>query len=634
MPPEPSLTTAMDGEAYNRPSVLHLVSPAVIGLVVGIFGTAALAEWREALRPCGGLASTLQLAMVMSLIAGLQLPSALRTLAGAAPPASAFSHRRSRAEPAGRQLGAEQAEWLRVIGTVCLLLAGAAMIVLRTAGPGIAALHAVALAGYHWTPFTLHVLDLLLALLLVFVPLLCLGVALNCAQRLSLVCGRRSSVVAAGFCSGLAAGLALAPELGALPATVVMLVAGLCAMVPALLEIRPLVDVVSCDDGDGLPASPDRGQLHSRFMLGVSGFLILVQMLIWTSLASSMGLARTPAWLVAALALGWLAGHGSARQGPGVFRRPAILCLANAVALAAGMMLGGLFVQIEEQGAGWRVLAGVLILLPALSGGALHAVLLEGLSQSTSRPSSGVLRGWTATGLGLAGGLLAAAGGITDELQPYEWLAVLSLSWLGLALLDAVQGHLGRATAGHGLTATGVLAALLALCAGSAREPESWQRLGRGLASATRGRLTVVGSLHKADVLLAQLEAPQSIEPSTARSGRAPMTPERMLRRLVLLREPCAAVYLDFDSAGLRAVPPALFDDLAALVHSRLGPDGYMLVAIRDAHPQDASAAALLRRMTRIFTPCTCLADPHGCRLLAFRGPSRPEPGTPAVARR
>jgi hypothetical protein len=357
-------------------------------------------------------------------------------------------------------------------------------------------------------------------------------------------------------------------------------------------------------------------------------------MLIWTSLASSVGLARTPAWLVAALALGWLAGNGSARQGPGVFRRPAILCLANALALAASMMLGGLFVQIEEQGAGWRMLAGVLILLPALSGGALHAVLLEGLSQSTARPSSGVLRGWTATGLGLAGGLLAAAGGVTDELRPYEWLAVLALAWLGLTLLDTVPGHRGRASAGQGLTAAGVLAALLALCAGSAREPESWQRLGRDLASTTTGSLTVVGSLREADVRLAQLEAPESVEPDSARNGCSPMTPERMLRRLVLLREPCAAVCLQFDSSAVRSAPPALFDDLAALVNSRLGPDGYMLVAIRDARPQETSAAALLQRMTRVFTPCTCLADPQGCTLLAFRGPSQPELGTPAVARR
>ncbi|MCH8913256.1 MAG: hypothetical protein IIA33_06765, partial [Planctomycetes bacterium] len=183
--------------------------PGLIGLTLGLYGPATIDRFETLFQPLCSLADPALLAMLGASALGMWLPNRF---------ARAFSQFAARVQ---RRVSGARTEpvWddlsdpvvvdaqLKIIGAGSLVLCGMAVMWLNTMAAGFGHLYGAALEAFHWTRLTLGLLVMGVIGIYVALPLMLLGIAFNCAQRLVLLRTRRVLIALAGACVGGSTGL-------------------------------------------------------------------------------------------------------------------------------------------------------------------------------------------------------------------------------------------------------------------------------------------------------------------------------------------------------------------------------------------------------------------------------------------
>ncbi len=281
-------------------SPASLAVPALIGLTLGLYGPATIDRFETLFHPLCSLADPALLVMLGASALGMWLPNRF---------ARAFSRFAARvqrrvseartelvwdefSDPAGGRERLVQCAQLKIIGAGSLVLCGLAVMWLNTTAAGYGHLYSAALEAFHWTRLTLVLLVTALIGMYVALPLMLVGIAFNCAQRVALLHTRRLLIALAGVCVGGSAGLMIWLAVGGLsPATVtqicalLLLVAGVIQLQPSdPARLRPL-------ESSTVPHTADRWGFVLPWMRRGTGFVVVYHLMLGLQIGV-MGQAR------------------------------------------------------------------------------------------------------------------------------------------------------------------------------------------------------------------------------------------------------------------------------------------------------------------------------------------------------
>jgi len=534
----------------------HLVAPLLIGIALCFFGLATLDRFTHLMHPLPGLRAIIFLALLSSVLIGMWLPNRFALYIG----------RRTGYDFLLMAEEGQSADWmadtkLKVTAAACMVLSGLAMMACRLMAVRLGEFYQRALISFHWTSETVLLLEFVLILAYVGIPVILLGAAINCSQRVALFHTHRLVTAMASLFFGVAAGMMLWGVTSGLPPTfttaltsLLLLLAGLANMGHSRLEVLIRQDDVV------LPAMTDRWRFVFMWLLAMFGFLLLRYMFVWPAL----NVFPNPVSGVIACTICVALGLGVSTRGQWfcTVENVAMVCMVVAVLVA-------LIVIFSTTGTGDE-LAWLWVSLPCFPMGMVLGGTIVSVVRQGNSPARGVLSACVSIGLGAGLASLTVILEFPPVLASFHVLVFIILVWLamgGLLLIYEPGFSLRR----RWPRTSFMVGALLVFMVVLPQQATFWSPRLRLLSQCSVGRIHTVSHLYETGAKQLAVSTP---------GGRA-MTFARMLRQLQLTKERHAAVVVTVPDQFMGFVSDKLQVALAQATYEALQPDGVFITRFR-----------------------------------------------------
>ena len=594
----------------NGTHLTRLGIPALVGFALAFFGTATINQFGGLLQPKASLTPATLLAILMSLGIGMYLPTYF---------ARAFSRltARYRYQPDPRQLSEPGQQGtvitdaqLRIIGAGCLVLAGLATLAVNLLAGQLREAYNFAIETFHWTKFTLHVLEVGMLFAYVAVPVGLIGMALNCLQRITLLHSRYPLTTLICLTAGLSLGVATGLFDGVSPPAAGTLLVALLLLGTGLAQLRtPDLPALDLDQAPDLPSESDRWRFVLVWMLVLAGLLITLYLLAWQIIFGA-GVAVPMASIhILGLLLGLVLSAILADRFHQPLHGVALTCILSSLLTTASLRIASSAISTTLAGAGNPThSAWVLLLtsLPLVLMGMAVGSAMVAVAERSVRAASAVL----SSTLSVCLGAIAASAVLVFELFPsltfFERLVLLVLLWLaggGLLLIYEPRFSL-RA---RWPQASCMVLTLLAVTILLPEQAPQWSRLFRQMNSGRTCTLQLIGSHAEADRILEQIQdttafasaAENHTQPSfgpgslSASSDGACL--QDILLELHLSKEQHAAIIINLPAQFQEHYPRQLQAAVIRAAAGRLRGDGILVTRLAQRETVDRDPAACWR---------------------------------------
>ena len=582
----------------------YLAVPGLIGLTLGLYGPATIDRFETLFHPLCSLADAALLAMLGASALGMWLPNRF---------ARAFSQFAARVR---RRLSDASVEpvWddlsdpagvdaqLKIIGAGSLVLCGLAVMWLNTMAASIGHVYSAALESFHWTRLTLGLLVTILIGVYVALPLMLVGIAFNCAQRVALLRTHRLLVALAGVCVGGSAGLMIWLAVGGLSAATVTQICALLLLVAGVIQLQPSDPArLRALESSAVPHTADRWGFVLPWMLRGTGFLVVYHLMLWLQVGV-MGQARLLMLIyVCGVSVGLVTANFSFSRMLWPLHRLAILCMLVALSVAAVVVCvdplhasRAYGIEVTDQAA-W--LWATAVVVPALLSGVVLGAAASATVERSARAAGGILSSTLSicTGAGLA--CAAAMLDLTELWPVFDQLVMLVLLWLAMGgLLLIYEPHFNlKSRRPH---VAFMIASLLLVTVVLPRTAAAWTSGTRDLARSSRGSYRVISNASEADRYISMLVAGKAAAaPARYETTRAPSQPlslssasfhavDSIIQQLILSKQRHNVVSLRLPAHRWLSLRSKQQRGLVAAAVEALRRDGTFVMRLTDIPPQ------------------------------------------------
>ncbi|MCH8852280.1 MAG: hypothetical protein IID41_06455, partial [Planctomycetes bacterium] len=509
---------------------------------------------------------------------------------------------------------------LKIIGAGSLVLCGLAVMWLNTMAAGFGHLYSAALETFHWTRLTLGLLVTILIGMYVALPLMLVGIAFNCAQRVALLHTRRLLIALAGVCVGGSAGLMIWLTVGALSPATVTQICALLLLFAGVIQLQPSDPArLRAMESSAVPHTVDRWGFVLPWMLRGTGFLVVYHLMLWLQIGV-MGQARLLMLIyVCGVSVGLVTANFSFSRMLWPLHRLAILCMLVALSVAAVIVCvdslhGWVPVPTGGQAAGgtpgWHWAAAVVV--PALLSGMVLGAAASATVERSARAAAGILSSTLSicTGAGLA--CAAAMLGLTDLWPVFDQLVMLVLLWLAMGgLLLIYEPHFNlKSRRPH---VAFMIASLLLVTVTLPRSAAAWTAGSQDLARSSMGSYRVISNASEADRYIRMLvagkvtAAPTRFEPTgvpllpRSVSSSSSHAVDSIIQQLILSKQRHSVVALRLPAFRWWSLRPKQQRGLITAAVQALRPDGTFVMRLTAVPPKHGGLLRWRQRVEEAF---------------------------------
>jgi len=587
-----------------------LAVPGLIGLTLGLYGPATIDRFETLFQPLCSLADPALLAMLGASAFGMWLPNRFarafsqfaarvhRSVSGARPEPVWDDL----SDPAGGRERLVQCAQLKIIGAGSLVLCGLVVMWLNTMAAGFGHVYSAALESFHWTRLTLVLLVTALIGMYVALPLMLVGIAFNCAQRVALLRTRRLLIALAGVCVGGSTGLMIWLAVGGLSPATVTQICALLLLIAGVIQLQPSDPArLRALESLAVPHAADRWGFVLPWMLRGTGFLVVYHLMLWLQIGV-MGQARLVMLIyVCGVSVGLVTANFSFSRMLWPLHRLAILCMLVALSVAAVIVCvdplsgsGASGLEVASSAA-WLWAAAVAV--PALLSGMVLGAAASATVERSARAAGGILSSTLSICAGAGLACAAATLDVTELWPVFDQLVMLVLLWLAMGgLLLIYEPHFNlKSRRPHVVF---MIASLLLVTVILPRSAAAWTVGNWDLARSSMGSCRVISNASEADRYVSMLVAGNAAAaPARFETTRSPSRPlslssasshsvDSIIQRLILSKQQHSVVALSLPAYRWLSLRSNQQRGLVAAAVEALRPDGTFVMRLTDVPPK------------------------------------------------